>query len=115
MGKSRILATVPSTRHVYERTQHFLQNDPDLQGITNDFTPDMFSVQVIEVLGTPLGTDIYIKDFVDHNCVKMARNVEKLEPITDVFVFHQLVKFCMNTCTQFMITHITLPHQEQTL
>ncbi len=49
----------------------------------------ILAVQVIEVLGTPLGTDIYIKDFVVHNCVKIARNVEQLEPITDVFAFHQ--------------------------
>jgi hypothetical protein len=42
----------------------FFQNDPDLQVITNDFTPEMFVVQVIEVLGTPLGTDVFVKDFV---------------------------------------------------
>ena len=74
----------------------------------------MFCVQDVEVLGTPLGTDIYIKDFLTHNYVKIVRNVENLEPFTDgfVFIFHQLVKFCMNTFTQFMSANITLPNQE---
>ena len=41
--------------------------------------------------------------------------MERLEPITDGFVFHQLVKFCMNTWTQFMRSNITIPHQEKFL
>jgi hypothetical protein len=112
VGKTLIQAKGPTGRHVYERAQFFLQNDPDLQGIPNYFTLDMFSVQGIEVLGTPIGTDTYIKDYVAHNCIKIARNVERLEPITDGFVHIQLVKFCMNTCTQFMSANITLPSQE---
>jgi len=31
------------------------------------------------------------------------------------FVFHQLEKYCMNTCTQYMSANITLPPQEQFL
>jgi hypothetical protein len=49
--KTMILAKGPTTRHVYERAQHFLQNDHDLQVIANDFTQEMFTVQGIEVLG----------------------------------------------------------------
>ncbi len=45
MGKIIILTKEPTGRHVYERSKYFLENDPDLQGIANDFTPDMFSVQ----------------------------------------------------------------------
>jgi hypothetical protein len=108
-----ILAQGPTVRHVYEWAQNFLQNDPDFQGIANDFTPDMFSVQVIEVLGTPSDKDSYTKDFVSQNCVNIVRNVENLEPITDVFVFFQLVTYCMNTYTQYMITNVTIPPQDQ--
>jgi hypothetical protein len=107
MGKTKILTKGPTARRVYERAKYVLQNV--LQGIANDFSPDMFSVQDIEVLGTPLGTDAYIKDFVAHNCIKISSIVQKFEPITDSFVFVQLVKFCMNTCTQFMSVNITLP------
>jgi hypothetical protein len=68
-----------------KRIGHFLQNCPDLQGIANDFTPEMFTVQGIEVLGTPLGTDVYVRAFVTQNCIKITRDVEKVEPLTDEF------------------------------
>jgi hypothetical protein len=57
MGKTEFFAKDPTDRHVYERAQYFLQTDPDLQVIANDFTPEMFTVKGIEVLRTPLGTD----------------------------------------------------------
>jgi hypothetical protein len=79
MGKTEFLAKGPTACHVFERSQYFLQTDPDLQGITNDFTPEMFTSTGIEVLGTPIGTDAYIKDFVAQNCIKIMRDVEKLE------------------------------------
>ena len=43
MGKTEFLAKGPTARHVYERAQYFLQTDPDLQGIANDFTPERYS------------------------------------------------------------------------
>ena len=75
----------------------------------------MFSVQGIKVLGTPTGTDTYIKEYVSHHCVKIIRNVEKHDHLSDGFVHFQLVKFCMNTCTQYMSANITLPPQEHFL
>ncbi len=64
MGKTEFLEKGPTARHVYEQAQYFLQTDPDLQGIANDFTPEMFTATGIEVLGSPIGTNAYIKDFV---------------------------------------------------
>ena len=37
------------------------------------------------------------------------------EPLTDGFVHFQLMKFCVNTRTQYMSTNITLPPQEHFL
>jgi hypothetical protein len=76
-----------------------MNNDPELQVITNDFTPEMFTAQVIEVLGTPLDTDVYVKDFVPQNCIKITRHAEKLEPLTDGFTHFQLMQKTMNTHT----------------
>jgi hypothetical protein len=51
MGKTKFLAKRSiSARHLYERSQHFLQSDPGLQHMANDFTPEMFTVEGIEVL-----------------------------------------------------------------
>ncbi len=48
--------------------------------IANDFSPDMLTTTGMEVLGTPIGTDVYIKDFVAENSIKIMKDVEKLEP-----------------------------------
>ena len=96
MGKTEFLAKGPTARHVYERARYFLQTDPDLQGIANDFTPDMFMTTGIEVLGTPVGIDAYIKDFVAQNSIKIMKDVDKLEPLTDGFTHFQLVQKTMS-------------------
>ena len=75
----------------------------------------MFTVTGIEVLGTPIGTNTYIKDFVAQNCIKIMRDVDKLEPLTDGLTHFQLVQKTMNTRTQYTSANITLPPQEQFL
>ena len=112
LGKTMFLAKGTTARHVYQRAQFFLQNDPSLQGIAHDFTSNMFSVEGIEILGTPLGTDIYIKNYVQNNCLKIINDAGKHDPLTDGFVHFQLIKFCVNTRTQYMSANITLPPQE---
>ena len=58
--KTMFLTKGTTARYVYQRAEFFLQNDPILLDITHDFTFNMFSVKSIEILGTPIGTDIYI-------------------------------------------------------
>ncbi len=81
----------------------------------HDFTFNMFSVEGIEILGTPIGTDIYIKNFVQNNCLKIINDVVNPDPFTDGFVHFQLIKFCMNTHAQYISANITLPPQEHFL
>jgi hypothetical protein len=104
-----------SARHLYERSQIFLQSDPVLQHMANVFTPEIFTVEGIEVLGTPIGTEGYIKNFVSQNCVKIMRDIEKLEPLTDGLTHFQLIQKTQNTRTQYTSANITLPQQEHFL
>jgi hypothetical protein len=60
------------------------------------------------VLGTPVVTDTYIRDFVSQNWIKITKDVEKLEPLTDGFTHFQVVQKTMNTRTQYMSAIITL-------
>jgi hypothetical protein len=60
------------------------------------------------VLGTPVVTDTYIRDFVSQNCIKIMRDVEKFEPLTVGFTHFQVVQKTMNTRTQYMSVIITL-------
>jgi hypothetical protein len=48
---------------------------------------DMFTTEGIEVLGTPVGNDLFIQTFVSH--------------FTDGLVHTQLLKFCENTLTEY--------------
>ena len=113
MVKTKFLAKGPiSARHLYERAQHFLRTIPAIQHLANEFTQEMFSVEGIEVLGTPIGTDNYIRNFVAHNCLKIVRDIEKLEPLSDGLVHFQLIQKTMNRRTQYMSANITLPPQE---
>ncbi len=75
----------------------------------------MFTTTGIEVLGTPIDTDDYIKNFVAENCIKIMKDVEKLEPLTDTFTHFQLTKLTQNTRTQYMSVNIYLPPQDQFL
>jgi hypothetical protein len=83
--------------------------------MVNDFPPEMFMTTGIEVLGTPIVTDVYIEDFVTQNSIKIMKDVEKFEPLTDGFTHFQVVQKTMNTRTQDMSANITLPPQEQFL
>ena len=114
------LAKGSTARHVYERAQVFLQNDPSLQDIAQDFTPNMFSVQGIEVLGTPIDTDTYIKTYVTQNCLKIIRDTEKDDPLTDGFVHHQLMNFfyehtySIHECKYYLSKSISYRHSTYT-
>jgi hypothetical protein len=70
----------------------------------------MFTTTGIEVLWTPIGTDSYIKNFVAENSIKIMKDVETLEPLTDTFTHFQLIR--MKTHIQYMSANISLPVQE---
>ena len=69
-------------------------------------------VQDIEVQGTLLVTDVYVRNFVTQNCIKITRDVEKFEPLTDGFIHFQLIQKTMNTRIHYMSVNITLSTQE---
>jgi hypothetical protein len=68
--------------------------------------------QDIEVQGTLLVTDVYVRNFVTQNCIKITRDVRKFEPLTDGFIHYQLIQKTMNTRIHYMSVNITLSTQE---
>ena len=49
------------------------------------------------------------------NSIKITKDLDKLEPLSDGFTHFQLVQKTMNTHTQYMSANISLPPQEQFL
>ncbi len=62
------------------------------------------------MLWTSIGTDSYIKNFVAENSIKIMKDVETLEPLTDAFTHFQLIR--MNTHIKYMSANISLPVQQ---
>ena len=112
MGKTKILPKGPTAQHVYNRAKHFLDNDPDLQEIAIDIMPEMFTTEGIEILGTPVGTDRFIQTQVFQNCLKIMTDIAKHEPLDDGLVHFQLLKYCMNTRSQYLSANVTIPSSE---
>jgi hypothetical protein len=109
ISNTKVLTKGPSTDHLIERAKHFLDTESDLSDIDHHFTPDMFTTEGVEVLGTPVGKDRFIQTFVDQNCLKIMGDIGKHVCLTDSFVHAQLLKFCQNTRTQFISTNINIP------
>ena len=68
IGKTKILVEGPTAQHIFNHAKHFLDNDPDLQEIANDFTLDMFKDEGIEVHGAPVDTET--KEFAERWSLK---------------------------------------------
>ena len=71
----------------------FFSSTQTFKKITQDFTLDMFTVSTVG------DNDIYIKNFVTENCLKIMTDIGKHEPLTDGLVHFNQLKFCMNTRT----------------
>ena len=60
-------------------------------------------------IGVPIGTDVFIQNFVPKTCRGIIADVEKLDSIQDGFILHyQLLRFCQTTRLQYTNSHISL-------
>jgi hypothetical protein len=54
----------------------------------------------------PVGTDTFVRNFVDKTGGNIIDDIEKLDVIQDGFVHYQLVRFCQTTRLQYINSHI---------
>jgi hypothetical protein len=59
-------------------------------------------------IGVPIGTDIFVRNFVAKTCRNIIDDVEKLDAIQDGFIHYQLLRFCQATRLQYINSHIML-------
>ena len=62
-----------------------------------------------------MGIDRYIKTHVAQNCLRIMTDITKHESLDNGLVHFQLLKYCMNTCTQYISVNVTLPSPEHFL
>ena len=65
------------------------------------------STFLVRIPGTPVGTDRFIQTHVAQNCLKIMANIAKHEPLDDGLVHFQLLKFCMNTRSQYLSANVS--------
>ena len=59
-------------------------------------------------IGVPIGTDVFVQNFVAKTCRSIIDDVEKLDAIQDGFIHYQLLRFCQDTRLQYFNSHILL-------
>ncbi len=59
-------------------------------------------------IGVPIGTDVFVQNFVAKTCRSIIDDVEKLDTIQDGFIHYHLLRFCQTTLPQYINSHILL-------
>jgi hypothetical protein len=62
--------------------------------------PNLEVIQVhgLCVVGTPVGTSDYVREYVRNKCGTICKDVETMRIYADPLIRYHLLKFCMNTC-----------------
>jgi hypothetical protein len=59
-------------------------------------------------IGVPIGTDMFVRNFVAKTCRDIIDDVEKLDAIQDGFIHYQLLRFCQDTHYNTLILTLCL-------
>jgi hypothetical protein len=89
-------------------TQTIMETTPSIAHLSNDVLLDSFCPEGFVGIGVSIGTDVFVRSFVDKTCRDIIDDVEKLDAIQDVFIHFQLIRFCQDTRLQFINSHIIL-------
>jgi hypothetical protein len=54
----------------------------------------------------PIGTDMFVRNFVAQKCREIINDVEKPDSIQDGFIHYQLLRFCQVTHLPYINSHI---------
>ncbi len=93
---------------IFDVTHGFINDTPQLTQFRGEVSLDSFHPDGFVGIGVPIGTDIFVRQFVAKTCRDIIEDVEKLDTIQDGFVHFQLLRFCQDTRLQFLNSHILL-------
>ena len=68
---------------------------------------DVIQVQGLCVVGTPMGSSKYVREYVRSKCGTICNDVEQMRVCSDPLIRYQLLKFCMNTRLSFLSRNVT--------
>ena len=85
-----------------------IDGSPALTHLSADLALDSFCPEGFVGIGVPIGTDMFVRNFVAQKCREIIDDVEKLDAIQDGFIHYQLLRFCQATRLQYINSHIML-------
>ena len=88
--------------------QNIFQATPTLTHLSGDVTLGSFCPEGFVGIGVPIGTDAFVRNFVDKTCRVIIDDVEKLDDIQDGFIHYQFLRFFQDTRLQYLNSHIFL-------
>jgi len=68
---------------------------------------DVIQARGLCVLGTPVGTAEYIREYVRSKCGTICKDVDTMRICSDPLIRYHLLKFCMNTRLSFLSRNVT--------
>jgi hypothetical protein len=96
------------TQAAFDVAQNILQASPSLAHLSNDILLASFCPEGFIGIGVPIGTDVFVRNFVAKPCKAIIDDVDKLDAIQDGFIHYQLIRFCQATRLQHLNSHILL-------
>ncbi len=101
VSKTSILPKGTTAQAAFDVAQGIITASPDLTHLSADLALASFCPEGFVGIGVPIGTDIFVRDFVAKTCRDVIDDVEKLDAIQDGFIHFQLLRFCQATRLQY--------------
>ena len=109
VGKTTILPAKGVTQKaVFDVPHSIIAGSPAFRHLSADLALDSFCPESFVGIGVPIGTDMFVRNFVAKTCRDIIDDVEKLDAIQDGFIHYQLLRFCQTTSLQYINSHIML-------
>ena len=108
MGKTSILPKGTTQQTVFDVAHSIIDASPALTQLNGDVSLASFCPEDFVGIGEPIGTDVFIQNFVAKTCRDVIDDVEKLYVIQDGFIHYQILRFCQVTRIQHTNSHILL-------
>ena len=74
-------------------THTFINDTPHLTQLSGEVSLASFRTDGFVVIGVPIGTDNFVRQFVAKTCRDIIEDVQKLDDIEDGFIHYQVIRF----------------------
>jgi hypothetical protein len=108
VSKTFILPKGITDQTAFDVAQTIIQATPTLTHLSGDVLLSSFCPGGFVGMGVPIGTDVFVQNFVAKTCRTIIDDVEKLDTIQDGFIHYQVIRFCESTRLKCMNSHILL-------